>query len=106
NIAVTAVVSFDARGLSVSRNTITGTNDNGIEILRTAIGDDGTLVTDNRIEDIKAGPGGSGQYGNAINAFRAGSVIVRGNRIKNCDYSGLRGNSASSIQIIGNSITN
>ena len=99
-IATTAVVSFDALGLIVSRNTILGTNDNGIEILRTAIGDDGTLVLDNRIEDIKAGPGGSGQYGNAINAFRAGNVIVRGNRIKNCDYSAVRGNSASNIQII------
>ncbi|MBR0908688.1 TIGR03808 family TAT-translocated repetitive protein [Bradyrhizobium japonicum] len=106
NIAVTAVVSFDARGLSVSRNTIIGTNDNGIEILRTAIGDDGTLVTDNRIEDIKAGPGGSGQYGNAINAFRAGNVIVRGNRIRNCDYSAVRGNSASNIHISGNSVSN
>lgn len=106
NTATTAVVSFDAQGLLVSRNTIVGTNDNGIEILRTAIGDDGTLVLDNRIEDIKAGPGGSGQYGNAINAFRAGNVIVRGNRIKNCDYSAVRGNSASNIQISGNSVSN
>jgi uncharacterized secreted repeat protein (TIGR03808 family) len=105
NIAVTAVVSFDAKGLIVSRNTIVGTNDNGIEILRTAIGDDGTLVADNRIEDIKAGPGGSGQYGNAINAFRAGNVIVRGNRIRNCDYSAVRGNSAYNIQITGNSVS-
>ena len=105
-IATTAVVSFDALGLIVSRNTILGTNDNGIEILRTAIGDDGTLVADNRIEDIKAGPGGSGQYGNAINAFRAANVIVRGNRIRNCDYSAVRGNSASNIQITGNSVSN
>jgi uncharacterized secreted repeat protein (TIGR03808 family) len=105
NIASTAVVSFDAQGLLVSRNTIQGTSDNGIEILRTAIGDDGTLVLDNRIEDIKAGPGGSGQYGNAINAFRAGNVIVRGNRIRNCDYSAVRGNSASNIQITGNSVS-
>ena len=103
--ATTAIVSFDARGLLVTRNTIQGTNDNGIEILRTAIGDDGTLVADNRIEDIKAGPGGSGQYGNAINAFRAANVIVRGNRIRNCDYSAVRGNSASNIQITGNSIS-
>jgi uncharacterized secreted repeat protein (TIGR03808 family) len=103
--ASTAIVSFDALGLLVSRNTISGTNDNGIEILRTAIGDDGTLVLDNRIEDIKAGPGGSGQYGNAINAFRAGNVIVRGNRIRNCDYSAVRGNSASNIQISGNSVS-
>ena len=105
NIAVTAIVSFDAKGLIVSRNTIIGTNDNGIEILRTAIGDDGTLVADNRIEDIKAGPGGSGQYGNAINVFRAGNVIVRGNRVRNCDYSAVRGNSASNIQITGNSVS-
>ena len=104
-IAATAIVSFDARGLVVTRNVIQGTNDNGIEILRTTIGDDGTLVTDNRIEDIKAGPGGSGQYGNAINAFRAGNVIVHGNRIRDCDYSAVRGNSASNIQITGNSVS-
>jgi len=104
-IAVTGITSFDAQGLLVSRNTIVGTNDNGIEILRHAIGNDGTLVLDNRIEDIKAGPGGSGQYGNAINAFRAGNVIVRGNRISNCDYSAVRGNSASNIQITGNSVS-
>jgi uncharacterized secreted repeat protein (TIGR03808 family) len=105
NTAVTAITSFDAQGLMVTRNTIQGTNDNGIEILRTTIGDDGTLVADNRIEDVRAGPGGSGQYGNAINAFRAGNVIVRGNRIRNCDYSAVRGNSASNIQITGNSVS-
>jgi uncharacterized secreted repeat protein (TIGR03808 family) len=104
-IAVTGVVSFDAKGLSISRNTIIGANNNGIEILRTSIGDDGTLVTGNRIENIKAGPGGSGQYGNAINAFRAGNVIVSGNRIKNCDYSAVRGNSASNIHIADNSVS-
>lgn len=105
-IRTTAIVSFDARGLLIAQNTISDTSDNGIEILRSAVGDDGTLVIDNRIEDIKAGPGGSGQYGNAINAFRAGNVIVRGNRIRNCDYSGVRGNSASNIQIVGNSVSN
>jgi len=103
--AATAIVSFNADGLLVSNNTISGTNDNGIEILRTTIGDDGTQVLDNRIENIKAGPGGSGQHGNAINAFRAANVMVRGNRIRNCDYSGVRGNSASNIQIIANSVT-
>jgi uncharacterized secreted repeat protein (TIGR03808 family) len=102
---VTAIASVDAKGLIVSRNSIVGASDNGIEILRTSIGDDGTLVADNRIEDIKAGAGGSGQYGNAINAFRAANVIVRGNRIRNCDYSAVRGNSASNIQITGNSVS-
>jgi len=103
--AGTAIVSFDALGLAVSQNTILGTRDNGIEILRTAIGDDGTLVTNNRIENIIAGPGGSGQHGNAINAFRAGNVIVSGNRIRDCDYSAVRGNSASNIHITNNSVS-
>jgi uncharacterized secreted repeat protein (TIGR03808 family) len=99
------LTSFDARGLLVSQNTIRDTADNGIEILRTAIGDDGSIVTNNLIENIKAGPGGSGQHGNAINAFRAANVIVSNNRIRNCDYSGVRGNSASNILITGNSIS-
>ena len=103
--ATTAIVSFDALGLTVARNTIVDASDNGIEILRTAIGDDGSIVTGNRIENIKAGPGGSGQHGNAINAFRAGNVIVSGNRISDCDYSAVRGNSASNIHITGNSVS-
>jgi uncharacterized secreted repeat protein (TIGR03808 family) len=105
DIFTTGVVSFDAIGLLVAQNTIIGTSDNGIEILRNTMGDDGSLVIDNRIEDIKAGPGGSGQYGNAINAFRAANVVVQGNRIRNCDYSAVRGNSASNIQITGNSVS-
>lgn len=103
--ATTAIVSFDALGLLVAGNSISGARSNGIEILRSAIGDDGTQVIDNRIENITAGPGGSGQYGNAINAFRAGNVMVSGNRIRNCDYSAVRGNSASNIHITGNSVT-
>lgn len=104
--ANTALTSFDALGLLVAQNTIQDASDNGIEILRHTTGDDGTIVVNNRIEDIKAGPGGSGQHGNAINAFRAGNVIVSGNRIRNCDYSAVRGNSASNIQITGNSVSN
>ncbi|MBN9603486.1 MAG: TIGR03808 family TAT-translocated repetitive protein [Afipia felis] len=103
--AATAIVSVDALGLLIAQNVIQDASENGIEILRSAPGDDGTIVTDNRIENIKAGPGGSGQYGNGINAFRAGNVIVRGNRIRNCDFSGVRGNSASNIQIIANNVT-
>ncbi|MDQ8729362.1 TIGR03808 family TAT-translocated repetitive protein [Bradyrhizobium sp. LHD-71] len=105
NTATTAFTSFDAQGLLVAQNTILGTRSNGIEIIRHQMGDDGTLVIDNRLEDIVAGPGGSGQYGNAINAYRAANVIVRGNRIRNCDFSAIRGNSASNIQIVGNSVT-
>jgi uncharacterized secreted repeat protein (TIGR03808 family) len=62
-------------------------------------------VVDNRIANIANRSGGSGQYGNAINAFRAGNVIVRGNRIRHCAFSAVRGNTAANIQIDGNSIS-
>jgi uncharacterized secreted repeat protein (TIGR03808 family) len=100
-----AIISFDGRGLLISGNTLRGAGTNAIEVVRTSVGDDGTLIVDNRIEDVEARPGGSGQYGNAVNAFRAGNVIVRGNRIRNCAFSAVRGNSASNIQIVGNSVS-
>src|ERR1700691_5586827 len=92
-----------SRDIRVRDCEIVASGGNGIWLENVA--DDGTLVADNRIEDIKAGPGGSGQYGNAINAFRAGNVILRGNRIKNCDYSAVGGNSGSNIQITGNRVS-
>jgi uncharacterized secreted repeat protein (TIGR03808 family) len=99
-----AIHAFDARGLLIVRNTIRGAGNNGIQVWRGQNGDDGTLVIDNRIEDIANRSGGSGQYGNAINVFRAGNVIVRGNRIRNCAFTAVRGNAASNLHIEGNSI--
>lgn len=105
DIAATAIVSFDAAGLMIARNIIRRAGDNGIEVLRHQRGDDGTLILDNRIENIANVSGGSGQYGNAINVFRGGNVIVRGNRVRDCAYSAVRGNSASNLQIVGNTVT-
>src|SRR5262249_1802146 len=98
-----AIISFEARGLTIARNIVREAGNNGIQILRQVAGEDGTMVLDNRIEDIRNGAGGCGQFGNGINAHRAGHVIVRGNRIHNCAFSAVRGNSASAIEIIGNS---
>ena len=98
-----AIISFDARGLTIARNTVREAGNNGIQILRGVAGEDGTMVLDNRIEDIHNASGGSGQFGNGVNAHRAGNVIVRGNRIRNCAFSAVRGNSASAIEITGNS---
>jgi uncharacterized secreted repeat protein (TIGR03808 family) len=100
-----AIYSLDARGLIIQNNTVRGAGNGGILVHRSAKGDDGTLVVDNRIEDIANVSGGSGQYGNAINVFRAGNVIVRGNRISRAAYSAVRGNAASNIQITGNTAT-
>jgi uncharacterized secreted repeat protein (TIGR03808 family) len=105
DIADVAISIHDAAGLTLARNIIIGAGNNGIQIIRSAIGDDGTIVIDNRIENIANRSGGSGQYGNAINAFRAANVIVRGNRVRHCAFSGVRGNTASNIHIEGNSIS-
>jgi len=100
-----AIFSLDARGLRIANNTIRSAGNNGILVWRSAPGDDGTLVIDNRIEDTAARAGGSGQNGNAINVFRAGNVIVRGNRISKAAFSAVRGNAASNLQIAGNTCT-
>jgi uncharacterized secreted repeat protein (TIGR03808 family) len=97
------VHSLDARGLTIGGNNIVKAGNNGIQVWQSSKRDDGTLVVDNRIEDTAARGGGSGQNGNAINVFRAGNVIVRGNRIRNAAFSAVRGNAASNIVIANNS---
>jgi uncharacterized secreted repeat protein (TIGR03808 family) len=104
NCADAAIHSLDARGLVIARNAVNGAGNNGIEVWRSKAGDDGTIVSENRIENVDNRAGGSGQYGNAVNVFRAGGVIVRGNRIRNCAFTAVRANAASNIQIEGNNI--
>lgn len=98
----TAILSLDARGLTVAHNAVTDCANNGIQIWRSAPGEDGSVVMANRIERIAAKGGGSGQNGNGINVYRAGSVLVTGNHIAECVYSAIRANSAGNIQMIGN----
>jgi uncharacterized secreted repeat protein (TIGR03808 family) len=100
-----AIFSLDATGLSIRNNTIRNIGNNGILIWRSEKGDDGTILTGNRIEDIAARDGGSGQNGNGINIFRAANVIVADNRIKNCAFSAVRGNGASNMQVRGNTVS-
>ncbi|MGD0419264.1 MAG: TIGR03808 family TAT-translocated repetitive protein [Xanthobacteraceae bacterium] len=103
--ADSAIFSLDSRGLKIAGNTVRGAGNGGILVWRSERGDDGTLVIDNRIDGILNKAGGSGQYGNAINVFRADNVIVRGNRIRNAAFSAVRGNAASNLLIVGNTCT-
>ncbi|CEJ88416.1 conserved hypothetical protein; Putative Pectin lyase fold [Hyphomicrobium sp. GJ21] len=95
--------SFDSLGLDVKDNTVTDCGNNGILIWRSKQEEDGSVVAGNRISKIRNAAGGTGEYGNGINVFRAGSVLVSGNRISDCAYTAVRGNAASNIQIVGNS---
>jgi len=95
--------SEDAAGLEIAHNHVRDCGDNGILVWRSDAGEDGTIVTSNRIERIAAKSGGDGQNGNGVNVFRAGSVMVSGNRIADCAFSAIRSNSGSNCQMIGNS---
>ncbi|RME98564.1 MAG: TIGR03808 family TAT-translocated repetitive protein, partial [Alphaproteobacteria bacterium] len=70
---------------------------------RSEAGEDATLILHNRIERIRTDAGGTGQNGNGVVLFRAGSVLVQGNRINDCAFSAIRANAASDVQMIGNS---
>lgn len=101
----TAIFALDSRGLTIANNTILNTGNNGIQVWRSKPGDDGTIISGNRIEEVAARDGGSGQNGNGINVFRAANVMVEGNRIRNCSFSAVRGNAASNLHIRGNAVS-
>lgn len=102
-VAKAAIVALDSRGLTLTQNTIRSAANNGILVWRTIAGDDGTIVEGNRIEEIGARDGGSGQNGNAINVFRAGNVTITGNRIRGAAFSAVRANGAANVAVTGNS---
>ncbi len=99
----TAIHGIDATGLAITDNDISDCTNNGILVWRTAGGGDGSIVARNRIARIAAKAGGSGQNGNGVNVFRAGGVLVEGNRISDCAYSAVRANAASNVQMVANS---
>lgn len=98
-----AIFALDSRGLAIARNTVLNAGNGGILVWRSEAGDDGTQVLANRIENVAARAGGTGENGNGINVFRAANVIVADNRIRRCAFSAVRGNSTSNLHIRGNS---
>jgi uncharacterized secreted repeat protein (TIGR03808 family) len=95
--------SIEATGLSIADNTVSDCANAGILVYRWQDGEDGTIVSGNRVERIAARAGGTGQNGNGINIFRAAGVIVKGNRLADCAFSAIRSNAGSNIVIQGNS---
>ena len=96
------IYAVESSGLSITGNTLFDCGNGGILVHRWTKGTDGTIVTGNRISRIGATRGGTGQYGNAINLFRADNVMVSGNIITDSAFSAIRANSASNAQIANN----
>jgi uncharacterized secreted repeat protein (TIGR03808 family) len=98
--------SLDARGLQVIGNVVEQCGNNGIQIWRSQKGYDGSQVLGNRVSQVQALGGGSGQNGNGINVFRAGGVMVAQNVIRDCAFTAVRNNSGDNVQIVGNACSN
>jgi uncharacterized secreted repeat protein (TIGR03808 family) len=97
--------AVNSANLTVADNIVSDCANGGILIHRWEKGRDGTIVSGNRISRTGAGNGGTGQYGNAINLYRADDVIVSGNHISDSAFSAIRANSASNAMISGNHCT-
>ncbi|MHA1548801.1 MAG: TIGR03808 family TAT-translocated repetitive protein [Alphaproteobacteria bacterium] len=92
----------ESTGLSITDNIVEDCGNGGILVYRWTAGEDGTIVTGNRVERIRADAGGTGQNGNGIKVFRAGGVVIANNRITDCAFSSIRANSADNVQITAN----
>ena len=101
----TALFALDSKGLEISGNHVRDIGNNGILVWTSAPAEDGSIVVNNRVERVGAKEGGSGENGNGINVYRAGNVLISGNRVSDCAFSGIRNNSGSNCQIMGNSIS-
>lgn len=97
-----AIYAVNSTGLRIADNTVADCDNGGILVHRSEIGADGTIVSGNRVERIAALYGGTGPFGNGINIFRAGNVVVSNNVISDCAFSAIRANAASNLQVLGN----
>lgn len=91
-----------SRRLAIHSNSVDSCGDGGILVHRWQNGEDGSQILGNRISQIGATSGGTGQNGNGINVFRAENVTIADNLIADCAFSAIRGNSASGMIARGN----
>ncbi len=94
--------SLDSRGLMIERNIIEDIGNNAVALWRSAIGDDNSRVSGNRISRVRNDAGGDGPTGNGIVLFKAGGVIVESNSLRDCALTFIRNNSSPSVQMLGN----
>ena len=99
--AETGLQSNEGAGLTIADNGFSDIAGNAIRVWRWQSGEDGTVVSGNRIDRIATGQGG-GDDGNGIDIFRARSVFVANNRISDCSGSAVRVRYGGNVQITGN----
>ncbi|MBL4597610.1 MAG: TIGR03808 family TAT-translocated repetitive protein [Rhizobiaceae bacterium] len=93
---------IENKGLSITNNHIHDCANGGILVHRWKSAEDGTIISNNRVERIGAANGGTGQWGNGINVFRADAVMVSNNHVSDCAFSAIRSNAGNNVQITSN----
>jgi uncharacterized secreted repeat protein (TIGR03808 family) len=101
-----AVYAVECRDFAIRDNIVRDCGDGGILVHRWTKGHDGTIVAGNRISRILAKSGGTGEYGNGINIFRADGVQIANNYVSDCAFTAIRSNAGSNVQITGNQCLN
>ncbi|QRM54645.1 TIGR03808 family TAT-translocated repetitive protein [Sinorhizobium sp. BG8] len=96
------IYAVESKELSIVGNTVCDNANGGILVHRWQKSEDGTIVSGNRVARIAATRGGTGEYGNGINIFRADGVIVTSNHVSDCAFSAIRSNAGSNVQISTN----
>ena len=100
--AFAGLYAVDSARLSITANTVSDCGNGGILVHRWEAGEDGTMVSGNRVFKISADDGGTGENGNGINIFRAWNVLVSDNHVSDCAFSAIRANAATNVQISDN----
>ncbi len=95
-----------SNGMTVAGNTVQNCGDTGILVARDEESEDGTIVRGNRVSQIRADSGGTGQNGNGINLDKANGVVIADNRVDQCAFSAIRCFSSDNIAVTGNIATN
>jgi len=101
--AAAGIRAIESTGLAIIGNDVADCGNGGILVWRWSEGEDGSIVSGNRVTGIRAEDGGTGENGNGINVFRAHGVIVSTNQISDCAFTAVRANAANNVQITGNS---
>lgn len=113
NCRMAAIYSANNYATEIQDNFIHENNNNAIVVMRSQIGQDGTIVRGNQVyhtnADFGAGAGqvgGSGWYGNGFIALNANEIVVSNNLFFNSKFSGVRLGSCFNAQVTNNQILN
>jgi len=101
-VGTAGIVGQANTGMMISDNVVSECANAGILVYRRDVGEDNTIITNNRVKFISAVKGGTGQYGNGINTWQVDGVMIANNHVSDCAFSTIRSNSCSNIQITNN----